>query len=405
VVVDGGVAFTDASTVDLNVTATDPATGVSLVALSNDGQSWTTRAYAPTQSWQLATGAGSKTVHVKWRDGYGQWSSPKTDAIVVDTTPATGTVTIAGGATYASGRSVSLATPATDTLSGVSQIALSNDGASWTSKPYAPSIAWTLPATNGNRTVWVKWRNGAGMWSQPRTDSIILDTIAPAATAPLTALQTGSLGSGGPTVGVTWSGNDATSGIARYEVAQSKDGGAFSTIAAAVTNTRLQLSVSDGHRYAFAVRAIDRAGHTSAWSMGPVLRSTVLAESAAGLSYAGAWSTVKGAGFLGGSARVSSTAGASASYTFSGSSVAWLTGRGPTLGRMTVIVDGAVAGTVDLYRSTATFREVVFSKSWATSGSHTIRLVNQGTLGHPGVVLDGLMTLSGRVFGRVVVAR
>lgn len=42
--------------------------------------------------------------------------------------------------------------------------------------PYALSKDWSLSAGDGEKTVWVKFRGGDGVWTTPVSDSIVLDT-------------------------------------------------------------------------------------------------------------------------------------------------------------------------------------------------------------------------------------
>jgi hypothetical protein len=105
-----------------------------------------------------------------------------------DSTDPTGTVTIDGGAASTSdpGRIVSLAVPATDTGSGVSQVRIANtnavggngvlNGAGATTYAYATPKAWALPAGDGTKTVYVQWRDGAGNWSAVASDTIVYDS-------------------------------------------------------------------------------------------------------------------------------------------------------------------------------------------------------------------------------------
>ena len=72
----------------------------------------------------------------------------------------------------------------------------------------------------------------------------------------------------------------------------------------------------------------------------------------------------------------------SATYTFTGSSIAWVSSRGPTRGSADVYVDGVRRATVSLYSSEFSARATVFAYGWATSGTHTIRIVVAGTPGH-----------------------
>ena len=56
-----------------------------------------------------------------------------------------------------------------------------------------------------------------------------------------------------------------------------------------------------------------------------------------------------------------------------------------------VWVDGVYAGSVSLHASTTSYRKVVWSRSWATAGAHTVTLVVVGTSGHPRVDVDALV--------------
>ncbi len=69
--------------------------------------------------------------------------------------------------------------------------------------------------------------------------------------------------------------------------------------------------------------------------------------------------------------------------------VAVIARRGPTSGKARIYVDGQLAATIDLYRSTLRTRAVVFSKSWTTVAPHTVRVVVVGTSGRPRVDIDG----------------
>jgi hypothetical protein len=400
-----GSSYTTSTTVAVAVPASDARSGVSQMALSNDGTTWTTKRYAASTIWQLPTGDGTKTVWAKWRDGAGNWGTTKTDTIVLDTVGPTGSISVASGSPYATSTTVAVTVPALDSRSGVSTVALSNDGTTWISKPYAAATSWQLLAGDGTKTVWAKWRDGAGNWSTAKTDAIVLDTVAPAAEKPRVSLPTGSLPGGGVLVALGWGGTDATSGVARYELAQSLDGGAFTTVSADPQAQSIAPVLAVSHRYQFRVRAVDRAGNVSAWATGPSFTPTAVAESAAALSYSGTWANVTGVAYLGGAVRRATAAGAAVTYVFSGRSVAWLAARGPSLGRVTVYVDGTSAGTIDLFRSTTANRQVVFSRAWPVVGTHAIRLVNQATVGHPGAVVDGFLTLIGVPLGHVSVAR
>ena len=83
-------------------------------------------------------------------------------------------------------------------------------------------------------------------------------------------------------------------------------------------------------------------------------------------------------------------AGASASYTFTGRAVAFVTTRAASRGAVKIYIDGVLATTFDCYAASSTFRYVAFARTWTSSGTHTIKLVIVGTAGRPRVDLDAI---------------
>src|SRR5207245_6854556 len=109
--------------------------------------------------------------------------------------------------------------------------------------------------------------------------------------------------------------------------------------------------------------------------------------------YSGTWFTTTTAAASGGTLHSTYAAGASVSQTFTGSGIAWVAYRGPTRGKARVYIDGVLITTVDLYASTGRGKVVVFDRSWATSATHTIRVVGLGTAGRSRIDLDGFTRL------------
>ena len=84
--IDGDAAYTTTTAVTLTLSATDDSGTVSQMQCSNDGTTYSTpEAYATTKSWMLTSGDGLKSVSVKFSDPSGNWSSPVSDAITLDT--------------------------------------------------------------------------------------------------------------------------------------------------------------------------------------------------------------------------------------------------------------------------------------------------------------------------------
>ena len=222
---------------------------------------------------------------------------------------------------------------------------------------------------------------------------VTLDQTAPKATAPKPSLRTGLPLEGASTaqrllMTITWSGTDAGSGIKSYDVGMSIDGGAYKSIATGTTATSLDLTMTPGHSYRFRVRARDKAGNLGTRVYSSTWYASLIQNSSTVVTYAGTWSAASNAGHSGGSAKYATAAGASATLTFSGRAFAWVTTLRPIGGEVQVWVDGVLAGTVDTYAETPTYRQVVFSKAWSTYGSHTIKLVVVGTPDRPRGELD-----------------
>jgi hypothetical protein len=65
--------------------------------------------------------------------------------------------------------------------------------------------------------------------------------------------------------------------------------------------------------------------------------------------------------------------------------------RASTSGQTYIYVDGVKAATLDLKSSSTKYREAIWTKTWATSAKHTIKIVVVGTSGRPAITTDGLV--------------
>ena len=421
----GGIYVSDADLAAPIATVAGPAGGVSGrtadIAFATEGDdavwfdcqvdsgTWT-HCTSPLHVTGLA--GGTHTILVKAWDAAGNPSEPVSAAWTVtptalstatptaspsppDVSPPVGTVVIADGSAYAKTTATTVTVAATDAApgSGLSQVALSNDGVNWTTRPYAASQVWTLPATNGTRTVFAKWKDAAGNWSAVKTDTIVLDTVGPTVTAPRRGFTPGTaISSGKISLWVPWSGTDATSGIARYELAQSTDGGAWTTISTTLTSPAASRMLETERTYAFRARAVDNAGNTGAWATGATFRISRYSEYNQAISYSGPWSTVSNPAYWGGGVKTSSTAGATASITFTGRSIAWVARTGPDRGQADIYVNGTKVATVDLYAVSPGAQRVAWVGSWTTANSRKVTIRVAGTTGRPRIDLDALVT-------------
>lgn len=117
----------------------------------------------------------------------------------------------------------------------------------------------------------------------------------------------------------------------------------------------------------------------------------VIDDRNAAIRWSGAWQSARHAGYAGGSVHYATRAGSTATLAFTGRSVRVLGPAGPTRGRVQVLVDGALARTVDLRASRFRPRTTVFARSWPAAGSHAIELRVLGTPGRPMVAVDRIV--------------
>jgi hypothetical protein len=194
---------------------------------------------------------------------------------------------------------------------------------------------------------------------------------------------------------VTWTASDAGgSGIKRYELARSKDGGAsWTTLSASLTSAAFNVTAPSSGSVRFRARAVDKAGNVGSWVIGPVIKPRLVQQSSAAIGYVKTWTTISDSDCSGGSARYAKAAGASATYTFTGRAVGFITTTTSSRGQARFYVDGVLAATVDLRSSGTQHRVVGWQQRWSSSATRTIKVVVVGTSGRPRVDLDAFAIL------------
>ncbi len=86
ITINSGAAYTNTTNVTLSLTCSD-AHGCSQMQFSNDDVIYSDpEAYATSKAWTLTTDDEIKTVYVRFKDTPGNWSSPASDTILLDTT-------------------------------------------------------------------------------------------------------------------------------------------------------------------------------------------------------------------------------------------------------------------------------------------------------------------------------
>jgi len=137
----------------------------------------------------------------------------------------------------------------------VAQMRFSHDNVNWTSwEAYATSRSYTLPIEDGTKTVYVQFKDNAGLISQSYSDTIVLDMTTPTISiaSPINGFEMNS-----STIIVTWTGSDETLGLSRYEIRLDNT----SWINVGTNTTHTFTGVGEGS-HTIDVKATDKAGNT-----------------------------------------------------------------------------------------------------------------------------------------------
>lgn len=219
------------------------------------------------------------------------------------------------------------------------------------------------------------------------------DSTAPTVHAPVSVPYTGAtLGTSTTPIRTSWSATDSC-GIAAYALERQVSGGSWTVQVSNSLSTSITQSLSFGASYRFIARATDGAGNTAGWAYGPTFEALASQETSSAIAYGPGWLRVGNTYASGGNVAYSTAAGASATFTFTGRAVSWVSAVGTSRGQAKVYIDGTYAHTVNLYSTTFHARRVVYVASWPTNGTHTIRIVNVGTAGHSRVDIDAFVRL------------
>jgi alpha-tubulin suppressor-like RCC1 family protein len=303
--------------------------------------------------------------------------------------------------------SVSYTLSFSEPVTGLSAASLVQAGTATGCVIGAPSGSWTSYAVDvtgcSTGTVILTVAQGAvtdaaanaGPAKAIAADTVWIDQTPPTTGGPTLAVRKVALSGTSVPVTVSWAGSDATgSGIAHYELAKSTDGGAtWTPISTSLTAAAYSMAAAPSGTIRFEVRAVDKAGNIGSWTVGPVYTPR-LAQTSSGVTYAGTWSSQTSASYSGGSTRYSSKAGSSATYKFTGRSVSIVMTRSKTRGSVRIYVDGSSSySTVSCAATTTAYRSIVWSKAWASSGTHKIKVVVVGTSGRPRIDFDAIVVI------------
>jgi hypothetical protein len=236
---------------------------------------------------------------------------------------------------------------------------------------------------------WAVWQNseavGAGGDWRTTVSRLVFELVAPTVSAPTQELVANStLTPLLVPVRVRWTAADSGSGVQGVEIDRCTAAACASTVHAGLSATRTltllhywlttPAAVGDlAARYQYQATALDVFGNASAPALGLAL-APVVTQQTASVVYAGTWSNASGSGYSGGSAKTSTKVGASATFTFAGRSVGFVSYRAATRGKVKVYLDGVLKGTINLKSTSIQSRRLVFTANTST-GTHKLKLV------------------------------
>jgi len=227
--------------------------------------------------------------------------------------------------------------------------------------------------------------------SDVRSDAVItlrIDRTPPSIGAPWPRIvfKSGGVYDGSAIVRLAWSASDDSSGIARAELQR-----LAATWKSLINGGGLTSATSDiqkGVATSYRVRLTDRAGNVGASS---VLATQLLLRDSSSpqIEWRGSWRTVGRNTANGRSVRASGGANVTATLPFSGQAVAVVAPRGPGRGKMTITIDGKLAGSVNLNAASVQPRRIVFASGQLAAGPHVIQV----TARRSGAELDAFLIL------------
>ena len=197
-------------------------------------------------------------LHIRASD-HARASTVFSDTVYVDTTaPINGSLLIADDAEYTAQLNVELNPTAYDQLdSDHIEMALRNASESfgdWVA--YSTTYPWTLPASEGAKTVEAKYRDAAGNVSDVVSDTITLDQTPPAGST--VSINDGAATATQVTATLTLTGTDGLSGVSQMRF--SADGVSWDAWEPFTTTCTRVLSPTDGLQAAY-MQLRDTAGN------------------------------------------------------------------------------------------------------------------------------------------------
>lgn len=222
-------------------------------------------------------------------------------------------------------------------------------------------------------------------------------SIGPVQRAPVSSLVANTaIGATTVSVRTGWSATDPD-GIAKYTVQRQVNGGAWTTVALATpTTTAIYQPLTFGTTYRYRVKATDRKGHASTIAYGAAFMPKIYQQNSALVTSGFPWTTVSATAASGGSYKYYRYSGSTLTFRFTGTSVAWVSIKGPARSSsMTVRMDGTIIRQdLDLRSTSTIYRRLTYAANLgSTNVTHDMELQNLGLQGAERMDVDAFVVL------------
>ena len=247
----------------------------------------------------------------------------------------------------------------------------------WSAKSALLNVTAPDSVAAGTYQITVKGLNQGRISAVVATITVGKDV--PSAIAPTSVkVQTNvALNAGSAATIIGWpAATDLSSTIAGYETQWSRDGGAWAGTTATSGSVRTVVrNLAFGSSYRFRVRARDAAGNWSTWSdTSAPYRVTHTSDRSPSVAYSASWKKDSSSSATTDTLMSTTSNGAIARYTFTGKGIAVVLPRSSSRASVEIRIDGVSVGKFSLYASSLKARQVAFSRSWSTSGTHTVEV-------------------------------
>ena len=380
--------------VTVSATAAENGGQISQVQFQLDGNNLGAAVtQAPYQiTWDSTSAAnGTHTLTAIATDSCGHTANSSAVSVTVSNTPPPPVVSIASptnGATVSG--SVTVSANATDNGGQITQVQFQLDGnnlgAAVTQSPY--EMTWdTTAVANGSHTLTAVATNNAGesTTSSPVTVTVSNSSAPPPPTVAITSPTNGTTVAGRVTVSASASDQSGQITQVQFQLDGQNLG---QPVTQAPYQTQWDATAASNGDHTLTAIATNNANEST--TSAPVTVTVANGVSGGGttshieqdspaVKYTGTWYIASDPKTSGGTADETSEANATATLTFNGTKVTWISYTGPNAaGIAEVSVDGKVVGQVDTYSPTVQYQAPVYTAANLAPGTHTFTITVTG---------------------------